>query len=378
VVRPFGLIRPTPEFPRGRRDSFISGRRPSGPVAGKLPPDLLRELVLDRTGAGDPAVLVGPSIGEDAAVVDLGGGRVLVAHADPITGAVEYIGRLAVHVVSNDVAARGVRPRWLLPVLQFPEGAGPDLIGGVTSQLDKAAREVGAAIVGGHSEVTPGLARTMISMTAIGIGERGKYVTTSGARAGDLVLMTKSAAIEGTAILSTDFGGALLEAGVPRDVIERGRGFMDMISILREGVALGEAGLATSMHDPTEGGLIGGLAEVAYASGSTLEVWEDEVPVAEETRIIAGALGLDPLRLIGSGALIATVPRDRADGALGLLGGLGIGASVIGRVGEYSGHRLVVHRRGGATEVVDDVYVRDELNGVWERYGERRPPGAVR
>ncbi|MCI4461015.1 MAG: hydrogenase assembly protein HupF, partial [Thaumarchaeota archaeon] len=150
-------------------------------MVGKLPPDLLRELVLSRTGAGDPAVLVGPGIGEDAAVVDLGGGRVLVAHADPITGAVEYIGRLAVHVASNDVAARGVRPRWLLPVLQFPEGAGPDLIGSVTSQLDEAAREVGAAIVGGHSEVTPGLPRPMISMTAIGIGEGGRYVTTSGA-----------------------------------------------------------------------------------------------------------------------------------------------------------------------------------------------------
>jgi len=347
-------------------------------MVGKLPPDLLRELVLSRTGAGDPAVLVGPGIGEDAAVVDLGGGRVLVAHADPITGAVEYIGRLAVHVASNDVAARGVRPRWLLPVLQFPEGAGPDLIGDVTSQLDEAAREVGAAIVGGHSEVTPGLPRPMISMTAIGIGEGGRYVTTSGARAGDLILMTKSAAIEGTAILSADFGGALLEAGVPRDVIERGRSFIGMISVLREGVALGEAGLATSMHDPTEGGLIGGLAEVAHASGRTLEVWEDEVPVAEETRIIARALGLDPLRLIGSGALIATVPRGGADRALELLGDLGIRASVIGKVHEYSGHRLVVHRRGGATEFVDDIYVRDELNRVWERYGERRPLSAAR
>jgi hydrogenase maturation factor len=338
-------------------------------MAGKLPPDVLEKYVLSRIGVRDPAVLVGPGIGEDAAVIDIGGDRVLVVHVDPITGAVELLGWLAVHIACNDIAVRGAKPRWLLPVLYFPERTSEELVDRVTAQIDEAAKEIGAMVVGGHSEFTPQLARPLISMTALGIAEKGRYVTTSGARAGDVVIMTKTAAVEGTAILATDFRKALLKAGVPVEVVERGKNFIKMVSVAREALALAEAGLATSMHDPTEGGLIGGLVEIAYASNKTLEIWEDRVPVAEETLVMANALGLDPLRLISSGVLLATVPENRAGEAVELLSKLGIRASAIGRVLEYSGHYAAVHRRSGAVERIDELYVRDELVTVWERYG---------
>jgi len=338
-------------------------------MVGKLPPSMLERYVLSRVGAKDPAVLVGPSIGEDAAIIDIGGGRVLVAHVDPITEAVELLGWLAVHIACNDVAVRGARPRWLLPVLYFPEHAAEELVDKVTAQIDEAAKEVGAMVVGGHSEFAPRLERPLISMTALGVAEKGRYVTTSGARAGDVVIMTKTVAVEGTAILATDFRDALLRAGVPREVVERGRQFIRMVSVAKEALALAEAGLATSMHDPTEGGLVGGLVEIAYASGKTLEVWEDRVPIAEETLAMARALGLDPLKLISSGVLIATVPEARAREALELLSGLGVRATVVGRVLEYSGHYAVVHRRSGAVERIGELHVGDELVVVWERYG---------
>jgi hydrogenase expression/formation protein HypE len=338
-------------------------------MAGKLPPDVLEKYVLSRIGVRDPAVLVGPGIGEDAAVIDIGGDRVLVVHVDPITGAVELLGWLAVHIACNDIAVRGAKPRWLLPVLYFPEHTSEELVDRVTAQIDEAAKEVGAMVVGGHSEFTPQLARPLISMTALGIAEKGRYVTTAGARAGDVVIMTKTAAVEGTAILATDFRKALLKAGVPVEVVERGKNFIKMVSVAREALALAEAGLATSMHDPTEGGLIGGLVEIAYASNKTLEIWEDRVPVAEETLVMANALGLHPLRLISSGVLLVTVPENRAGEAVELLSKVGIRASAIGRVLEYSGHYAVVHRRSGAVERIDELYVRDELVTVWERYG---------
>ncbi len=338
-------------------------------MSGKLPPDMLRRYVLNRVGVRDPAVVVGPSIGEDAAVIDVGSGRFLVVHVDPISGAVEYLGWLAVHIASNDIAVRGVRPRWLLPVLYFPESAGEELVDRVTRQIDEAAREVGAMVVGGHSEFTPGLRRPLISMTALGIAERGRYVTTSGAQPGDAVVITKTAAVEGTSILATDFREALLRLGVPAEVVERGRGFIRRVSVVREALALAEAGLATAMHDPTEGGLIGGFIELAYASRKTLEVWEEKVPIAEETAIMCRALGVDPLRLISSGALIATVPWGRAETAVDLLRSLGIEASVIGRVKEFSGVYVELLRRGRALERVEELYVRDELYSLWERYG---------
>lgn len=339
-------------------------------MGGKLPPDLLTKYVLSRVGAPDPSVIVGPTIGEDAAVIDLGDGRVLVAHVDPITGAVESLGWLAVHIASNDVAVRGVRPRWLLSVLYLPENAGPELVDRITAQIDEAAKEVEAMVVGGHSEFTPGLTRALISMTAIGIAEKGRYVTTSGARVGDAVIMSKTAAVEGTAILSTDFWGVLRSRGVPEEILVRGREFLKRVSVVKEALALAEARLASSMHDPTEGGLLGGLAEIAFASRKTIEVWEEKIPVAEETAIVTGALGLDPMRLISSGVLVATAPSDRAAEAVEVLRGLGVPAAIIGRVTEFSGHYVVLHRRDGSVEKLEDVYVRDELNTAWERWGE--------
>ena len=338
-------------------------------MVGKLPPEILKKFILSRVGVVDPSVIVGPSIGEDAAIIDIGDNKVLVAHVDPITGAVEFLGWLAVHIACNDVAVRGVKPRWLLPVLYLPENTDLELIDKITAQVDNAAREVNAMVVGGHSEFTPGLTRPLISMTAIGISEKGKYVTTSGARVGDVVLMTKTVGVEGTAILSTDFRDNLLRAGVPEDVIVRGREFLKMVSVVKEALILSDAGIPTSMHDPTEGGLLGGLVEIAYASNKTLEVWEDRIPIAEETMLMTKALGIDPLKLISSGVLIATIPQERAEEAIKLLSQYGIKATVIGRVNNCSGHYVVLHRVDGRVERVDELYVKDELISMWERYG---------
>jgi len=294
---------------------------------------------------------------------------VLVVHVDPITEAVELLGWLAVHVASNDVAVRGARPRWLLPVLYLPEGSGEELLDEVTAQLDEATKEVGAMIVGGHTEFTRMIQRHIISMTAIGIADPRGYMTTGGARPGDAVLMTKTAGIEGTAVLATDFEHALLERGVPEETIRRGADLVRRVSVVREAIALAEAGLVTSMHDPTEGGILGGLAEIAHASKARIRIREERVVQAEETSTIVRALGLDPLRLLSSGALLATVPADDVRRALDLLDGLGLEANVIGEV-ETGGNGLVeVHRMDGSTEVVEDPYVHEELTRAWELWG---------
>lgn len=344
-------------------------------MVGKLPPQLLIKFVLSRIGVLDPSVLVGPSIGEDAAIIDLGDGRVLVAHVDPITGAVELLGWLAVHIACNDVVVRGVKPRWLLSVLYLPEDADENLIDGITKQIDDAAKYIGAMVVGGHTEFTPGLARPLISMTAIGIGEKGKYVTTAGARVGDAVLMTKGAGVEGTAIMATDFKDILIEKGVPLNIIEKAREFIKRVSVVKEALALADAGLATSMHDPTEGGLLSGLAEIAYASNKTISIYEDKVIVADETKMISKALGLDPLKLISSGTLVATVPKDRVEKAVELLNRVGVEVSVIGYVEEKRDAYVVVHRSSGVVEKVVDVYVKDELVKAWELWGEKLKKG---
>ncbi|MEM1897293.1 MAG: AIR synthase related protein, partial [Ignisphaera sp.] len=124
-------------------------------MSGKLPPELLTRYILSRTGIRDSSVIIGPSIGEDAAIIDIGNGKILVMHVDPITGAVENIGWLAVHIACNDIAVRGVKPRWLLPVLFLPRDIDESVIDSITKSIDEAAKELEVSIVGGHSEYTP-------------------------------------------------------------------------------------------------------------------------------------------------------------------------------------------------------------------------------
>jgi len=338
-------------------------------VVGKVPPRLLESLVFTRLGYRDPSVLVGPAVGEDAAVIDLGGGMALVVHNDAITGASKLLGWLAVHIVANDVATRGARPRWFLMSLFLPEGGGEGLLGEIMSQVDAAAKELGMMVVGGHTETTPGLDRPIVGTTAIGVAPLSRIVATRGARVGDYLILTKSAGIEGTAILCTDFAGELEKRGVPKSVIERGARFVERVSVVREALALAERGLTTAMHDPTEGGVLGGAAELAYASGTTVELWADRVPMLEETKVAAGALGVDVLRLISSGALLAAVPPEKVGEALEAVKAVGVEAAVVGRVKERSGC-LVEVVRGGRVERVEDVHVVDELFLLWERvYG---------
>ncbi|MBE9391224.1 AIR synthase family protein [Fervidicoccus fontis] len=334
----------------------------------KLPHEVMMEYVLNRVGREDPQVIMGPRIGEDASIIDLRDGRVLVSHVDPIVGAIESIGWLSVNIVSNDIAVRGVEPRWLLSDILLPESSSIDLLDRITSQIDEAAKEVGVMIVGGHTVFAPKLTRPIVSMTAIGIGEREKIVTTSGAREGDEIVMTKTAGIEGTAILATDFKDVLLKKGIKEEVLERGREFLKMVSVVKEALALSRRGLANSMHDATNGGVLEGVAEMAYASRKTIELFEDRIPVAEETASMSKALGIDPLKLISSGVLIASVPSGRGREAVELLRSIGIKGSVVGRVKEFSGDYLLLHRKNGGIERIGDIYIEDELDNLWESY----------
>ena len=328
----------------------------------------MKKYIYTRLGREDPSVIVGPQIGEDSAVIDIGNDKVLVVHSDGITGAIDLMGWLAIHIVSNDIAVTGAKPRWYLSTLYLPENTPEYVIDKITSQMDMAAKEIGVTIVGGHTEFTPKLERPLIATTAMGITDKNRFVRTGGARPGDKVIMTKVAAIEGTAILSTDFREILIEKGIKEEILDSARRFIRSVSVVKEALALAERGLVTSMHDPTEGGILGGLSEIAYASKTTLEVWEDKIPIAPETSTICEALGIDPLRLISSGSLIATVPDDKVNEAMEILRSVNVGAEVIGEVKRRVDDILVILHRGGGTEKILDVYVPDELIRLWRIY----------
>ncbi|MCW4014145.1 MAG: AIR synthase related protein, partial [Candidatus Bathyarchaeota archaeon] len=191
---------------------------------GKIPKELLTKYVFSCLGTPNSRVLKGPLIGEDAAVIDLGE-KVLIAKANPITGAEEKIGWLAVHINANDVAARGATPLWYMSIVLLPEGADESLLETIMLEQHEACSELGICIVGGHTEVAPNLGRPIVSGFMLGEASKDNYVTTGGAKVGDHIVLTKCVGIEGTGILASDLRERL--TGLSEETLEKAVKLLD-------------------------------------------------------------------------------------------------------------------------------------------------------
>ncbi|HYU17447.1 MAG TPA: AIR synthase family protein [Chloroflexota bacterium] len=326
---------------------------------GKLDPETLQRLVLGRLGVRRDDVVVHARLGEDAAAVAFGD-EVCVLTSDPITGTGSGAGWYGVHIACNDVAAMGARPVGVLATLLFPASADEGDVRQMMEDVHRAALELGIEVLGGHTEVAPGLTAPIIAMAAVGRAKRGRLVTSAGARPNDALVLTKSAALEGTAILATDLEDHLRERLAPA-TIAAAQALSGQISVVQEGILAAELG-ATALHDPTEGGLLGAVWELAEASGTGYEVEAEAVPILDETRQVCGVFGADPLRLISSGALLIACPD--AERMISGLRDHGIAAGQIGRVTKRDRVLLAGGQRHEVGPVVRDELWRilDELN----------------
>ncbi len=307
---------------------------------GKLPPRLLASL-LSGISSNDPRVVLGPGIGRDAAVIDTGGPMLLVAKADPITFASDRIGWYAVHVNANDIACLGARPQWFLATIFLPEGAKPHLARSIFRQVTEACESLGVALIGGHTEITYGLDRAIVSGAMLGEVERERLVRPGGARAGDALILTSGIAIEGTSVLAREAGEALRRAGVSARALSAARRCLvdPGISVLPAAKAVCAAVAVHAMHDPTEGGIATALYEMAEASGLGIVVREADIEVLPVTRRVCDAAGLDPLGLLASGALLVATAAGDAQPAIEALAAAGVSAKCIG---EFVARRGVI------------------------------------
>src|SRR6201982_4027630 len=170
---------------------------------GKLPLEHLRSL-LSHSPRVDSHLLIGPQIGEDAAVIDLGD-RYLVVATDPITFATDHIGRYAVHINANDVAVLGARPLWFFVVMLLPErSTTAELAETILADVRATCDELGLTLGGGHTEITQGLDPPILIGQMLGEVALNRLVRKSCIAIGDLILLTRGVAIEGTAILARE------------------------------------------------------------------------------------------------------------------------------------------------------------------------------
>jgi len=322
-------------------------------LLGKVPNKVLQEIVFRNLGAKRDDVVLNPSIGEDAAIVKAGNELVAVS-SDPITGAEEWLGWLAVHVSANDVATRGVQPRWFNSIILLPKNSTNELVEKICKQMNKAANQLNVAIIGGHCEVTPGIEHPIVTGCAIGIVEEGKYVTCGGARIGDHIILTKGTGIEGTAILASDRRIELLE-DFDENFLNQAEDFFEQISVVKDALTAFKMGGISAMHDPTEGGVAGGLHELADAANIGFKVYEEKILVPEETHKICAHFNLDPLQLISSGSLLIVAKEEKTDKIISSLSKNNVKSSIIGEVTKPALGRNLLTKTGEKTELVKPI-----------------------
>jgi hydrogenase maturation factor len=326
---------------------------------GKIPIDVLKEVVFRNLGAERKEVVLGPSAGIDGAVIEVESKSIVVS-TDPITGALERIGWLAVNVNANDVATFGVEPMFFLSCILLPERAERRSVETISVQMNEAARNLGIAIIGGHCETTPGLRNPIVVGCMMGVAEKGKYVTAGGAKAGDKLLLTKSAGIEGTAILASDRERQLRKS-LSTQELTRARSLYTWISVVKDAMTAFRTGTVHAMHDPTEGGIAGAIHEMADASELGVRVLEEKIRVQPETMKICKFYQIDPFQLIASGSLLIAAKPDSADKITRALAKEAIPTEIIGEFTPSPQDRRIT-RKNGKTESLE----RPTTDHIWQ------------
>lgn len=269
---------------------------------GKVSEAVLKRSVLNQIHTHRQEVLVGASVGEDCAAVAVADDEMLVMSTDPITGTVQDIGDLAIQITVNDLASAGAEPIGVMLTVLLPERISEQKMRYMMEQAEAACAKVHVQIMGGHTEVTKAVNQPLISVVGVGKAKKGKLITTSGARPGMDMIITKWVGIEGTAILAKEKATQLLTHFTPSFVNEA-KAFDQMLSVLPEAMIAVRHGVA-AMHDVTEGGIFGALWEMAEASGVGLEIDLKKIPIRQETIEICEYFDLNPYELISSGCML--------------------------------------------------------------------------
>jgi len=340
-------------------------------VTGKATPELFARVILRRLGAPDADVLTPPKHGVDVGVVRVADGVAMALTTDPVfvvpTYGWERAAWFAVHILASDAATSGLPLRWMAVDLNLPPELDDEGLTQLWDAFHRTCEALGISIVTGHTARYDGCAWPMVGgATCIALGPADAYVTPEMARPGDAIVVTKGAAIEATALFAATFPERLAE-GVGADVVEAADALFEQMSVVPEAeiaraFGVRDAGV-TAMHDATEGGVLGGLLEVAVASGNGMRIELDAIPIRPEVRAVCEHVGMDPYHAISEGTLIATVVADRADAYLRALADRGIAAAVVGEVLSPGAGRTLV--RAGVAEALE----HPGLDPFWGAFG---------
>ncbi len=347
---------------------------------GKATAEVFEQVILRRLGAKDDDVVVGPRHGVDVGVVRVADGVAMALTADPVFVVPAYgwerAAWFAVHILASDASTSGLPLRWMAVDLNLPPETSDEDLAALWDSFHRACEDLGIAVVTGHTARYDGCTWPMVGgATCLALGSEDAYVTPTMARPGDAVVVTKGAAIEATALFAATFPDRLA-AGVGEETVEAADALFGSMTVVPEAVVARRFGLrhrgVTSMHDATEGGVIGGLLEVAAASGAGIRIEHERIPVRPEVRSVCDHIGIDPYVAISEGTLIATVTPGRADAYVRALAEEGIEAAVVGEIRPVEDGRTIV--RSGR----DEPLTHPGLDPFWGAFGAWAADAAAR
>jgi hydrogenase expression/formation protein HypE len=329
--------------------------------SGKLPNKILAEL-LKHLDIKDKRVKVGPKVGEDAAAIDIGK-KYLLVKTDPITFTSDNLGWYLVNVNINDICTMGGDPKWLLVTLLFNPKTTQKQIEVIFKGISNACNKMNISLIGGHTEITPQVNAPIAVGCLLGEVSKNRLIKTSGAEVDDDILITKFIGLEGTSILANDIKSKNLK--IDDQIINNAINFLfePGISVLEESKIAINTIKITSMHDPTEGGLITGLEELALASNKGMTINYDKIPIKKETEIICKKLNLDPLGLISSGSLIITCNPKNTEKLINKISTSKINIAKIGTM-KNKNNGLKIYKNGEIQKF--PKFKRDEIARYFE------------
>ena len=333
---------------------------------GKLPPKLLQQL-LDKISFAEPSVLLGPKIGEDAAILNTTSSKYLVVTTDPITFATDKIGWYVVNINANDIAVMGGDPKWLLITLLLPQTINKKTIDDIFSQIIDTSTNLGITLVGGHTEITPNIISPIAIGTLIGEVSKNHVVRTQDAKPKDAIILTKKIALEGTSIIAREFSKKLKSLGIGNDTIQKAKKFISYpgISVIKEANIARDFKYVHSMHDPTEGGLSTALIELAIASNTGIMIDAKKIKIAPESKQICKVLNINPMGLLSSGCLIITIPQKHSSELIKIFENHNIESYEIGHLTAKPNEYKWISKSG-----IEDIpiFENDELTKCFETH----------
>jgi thiamin-phosphate kinase len=313
---------------------------------GKLPNTQLERLILNSLVTRREETVLKPAVGEDCCALDIGK-NLCVISTDPITAADENAGLLAVIVSLNDLAASGAEPVGILTTVLLPTDVNEEKIKRIFDSINETCKELNIDVLGGHTEITDAVTKTIIITTAIGKVPENGLVRSDGANPGDAILMTKAAGLEGTAIIAADKTSEI-SGFLNEDEIIEAKSYISEISVLDEGMIAAATG-ATAMHDITEGGVFGAVWEICSASGHGAVINPDRIKIRPLTGKICDFYNINPLLLISSGSMLITCSQENKSKILDKLKDSNIICREIGRI-TYE-NKVYAEISGGLVEI---------------------------